>query len=100
MYEYYRRFTSLEHMLNSKELATILKVKSLSGKIHSLFVSTYLNSLITEEEKIFYNTKKGLMQVFPYSLYNIFLEEFTNYEKNCAHSFIINNKTYKFIIEE
>ncbi len=78
-YTYYTKVESYEHMLSCTELAVAYAIFTTKPepKPHSRLVASMLNAyyeLHPEEEKLYYPTKYGLMQVWPADIYKPILE--------------------------
>ena len=79
MYTYYTKVESYEHMLSCTELAVAygLFTTKADPKPHSRLVAAMLNAYYEEhpeEEKMYYSTKHGMMQVWPAEIYKPILE--------------------------
>ena len=79
IYEYYIKKPSYEHMLNCYELAKIYGIYTVeTDKPHSRFVAALLKQYYNahpEAELYYYQTKNGLMQVHPKTVYQPILEQ-------------------------
>jgi hypothetical protein len=78
-YTYYTKVESYEHMLSCTELAVAYAIFTTkeTPKPHSRLVAVLLNEYYKEhpeEEKLYYPTKYGLMQVWPADIYKPILE--------------------------
>lgn len=106
LYDYYIKVNSYEHMLNCYELAKMYRIYTTeSDKPHSRFVAALIKQYYNEhpdEPKVFYNTKNGMMQVFPKKIYEPILEKIIKeYPMNIEFdmSFPDRNKVHHFIIK-
>ena len=81
-YKYYVEVQSDEHYLYASEIATILGCLTSSGKPHSKFVSYVYHANEKSKNRIFYNTKKGLREVFRFTEDDI--RRFADLIKNSA----------------
>lgn len=78
-YTYYTKVESYEHMLSCTELAVAYAIFTTKAdpKPHSRLVAAILNAYYEdhpEEEKMYYATKHGMMQVWPAEIYKPILE--------------------------
>ena len=78
-YTYYTKVESYEHMLSCTELAVAYAIFTTKAepKPHSRLVAAMLNAYYEEhpeEEKMYYSTKHGMMQVWPADIYKPILE--------------------------
>ncbi len=78
-YTYYTKVESYEHMLNCTELAVAYGIFTTKEepKPHSRLIAAMLNAYYEEhpeEQKLYYPTKYGLMQVWPAEIYKPILE--------------------------
>ena len=78
-YTYYTKVESYEHMLTCTELAVAYAIFTTKAepKPHSRLVASILNAYYEEhpeEEKTYYCTKYGMMQVWPQYIYQPILE--------------------------
>ena len=79
-YKYYVEVQSDEHYLYASEIATILGYFTSSGKPYTRFVSYVYHA--NKKNKIFYQTRKGLREVFP--LTDSDIKHFADLIKNSA----------------
>ena len=73
-YTYYTKVESYEHMLSCTELAVAYAIFTTKEepKPHSRLVAAMLNAYYEEhpeEQKMYYSTKHGMMQVWPADIY-------------------------------
>lgn len=73
IYKYYKELYSEEHMLYSKEIASIYNLIDEKGnpryRVVTNAISKYLKDNDIDYEPFYYETKYGLCQVFPKRLY-------------------------------
>ena len=98
IYKYYIQVFSDEHMLFASELAEVYGIYSLSDKPHYALVKTaitdYIDNNNIKHMPIFYETKKGLREVFPREYYEPALKSLLT---NSEGVYISNkNKKYYF----
>lgn len=79
-YTYYTKVESYEHMLSCTELAVAYGIFTTKEepKPHSRLVAALLNAYYVdhpEEQKMYYPTKYGVMQVWPQDIYKPLLEQ-------------------------
>lgn len=110
-YTYYNPIKIKEHMINTKEIAMLLNVKSEAGKFHGTFIKAALKNNLAkypDDKKYFYETKHGLMQVYPmdYIIKNlicvlsapILLYVRTDEQNVSMYECKISGKTYKLFV--
>jgi hypothetical protein len=83
MYQYYTKKESYVHYLNCTELALAYGIFTTKEepKPHSRFVAAILREYYREHpelEQYYYNTKKGMMMVWPPEVYSLVLESVIN----------------------
>ena len=102
-YKYYMEVHSYEHMLNAYEIAKLYNIKTLTDKPHNRLVARMLSEYNKKynDPKLYYQTKTGLMRVWPKSVYEKVFNEFINtHEHNTELTIEFSNKTHYFIIKE
>ncbi len=96
-YTYYTKVESYEHMLNCTELAVAYAIFTTKAepKPHSRLVAAILNAYYEEhpeEQKLYYSTKHGLMQVWPQEIYQPILESLVSKCSLNSEQIYITNK--------
>ena len=104
MYKYYVEINSKEHMLNSYELSKLYNINTPKGKPHARFVNRLLKeycAIAGIQERFYYKTSKGMMLVWPSSIYKPILDKLLeDYSHNEIVAMEFSNKTHNFIIGE
>lgn len=84
MYTYYIRVESEEHMLFTREIASLFGFYSLSDVPHFLLISKAIKKVLDESNNsdlvgsLFYKTKNNMKQVYPYEVYSKAVEYINN----------------------
>jgi hypothetical protein len=66
IYKYYQEIYREEHYLFASEIAEKVGVYTKNGLLHTKFISFIYHCMYAFDRKLFYNTKKGLVEVFPF----------------------------------
>ena len=102
--KYYIELNVEEHYLNPYEIACRYNIVSTTGKAHNRFVARILTEYCKKmniEEKIYYQTKQGMMRVYPLAIYDPALRELKEkYPKGVELTMEFDNKQHHFIIKE
>lgn len=95
MYIYYEQVELEEHMPYAKEICEVFRIHNENGKNHSRFMIMYLNDyakkIDPDYRKLYYQTKNGLVQVFPRTIYEPAI-------KNLLKKLEEVNKTYSITV--
>lgn len=100
-YKYYMEVNSHEHMLNAYEIAKLFNIKTLTGKPHNRLVARMLSEYNKkyEDPKLYYQTKTGLMRVWPSSVYRpLFTKFLEEHEHNTELTIEFSNKAHYCVI--
>lgn len=78
LFKYFKEVHSTEHMLYSKEIASMYNLIDAKGtprfRVVTNAISKYIKENNINHEPIYYETKYGLCQVFPRKLYEPAME--------------------------
>ena len=102
-YKYYMEVNSHEHMLNAYEIAKLFNIKTLTGKPHNRLVARMLSEYNKKynDPKLYYQTKTGLMRVWPSSIYRpLFMKFLEEHEHNTELTIEFSNKAHYCVIGE
>lgn len=102
MYKYYQELNSNEHMLYANEIASMIGILSENNKPHSSLIKIAIVDFFLENDikynAIYFNTKKGLREVFKYDDYREAIKRLLETSKEGVYK-SLNNKKYKFKVK-
>lgn len=102
--KYYLEIIDNEHYLNPYEIACLYGVLSKQNKGHSRFVARLLTEYCVQnniQEKYYYETKNGMMRVYPSSIYKQVMDNLIiNNAKNTELTMVFDNKNHYFILDK
>ena len=102
-YKYYMEVNSYEHMLNAYEIAKLYNLKTLTGKPHNRLTARLLSEYNKKynDPKLYYQTKTGLMRVWPKSVYEKVIGDFVKeHDHNTELTIEFSNKSHYCVIGE
>jgi hypothetical protein len=101
--KYYVELNVEEHYLNPYEIACKYRIVSKTGQAHNRFVARLLTEYCKKmniEDKIYYQTKQGMMRVYPASVYDAAIREsLDGLPTETELSMEFENKRHYFIIK-
>jgi hypothetical protein len=102
--KYYVELNVEEHYLNPYEIACKYRIVSKTGQAHNRFVARLLTEYCKKmniEDKIYYQTKQGMMRVYPEAVYKPLMDKLImDHPKDTEITMEFENKNHYFIIKE
>lgn len=94
MYTYYQEVKSNKHFYFSSEICEYFGIYTVTDKPHVRFFAKYYSDHDTSEQKLYYNTSKGLTRVYPDGdIINGFAEFMMNQVKDMLKADVQSIKT-------
>lgn len=101
-YVYYRKVVLKEHLYFAYELAIMFNIQNVSGNPHTRMVKSIILDYMTENnilyEPIYYNTSKGLKEVYAIDMFLAALNRATKHTVDNKYIALSGTK-YNFTIE-
>ena len=102
--KYYMEIQDDEHYLNPFEIASLYGVYSNKEQPHNRFVARLLTEyqrIMKIDTKIYYQTKKGMMRVYPSAIYEPLMNKLLeDYPKDIEICMVFDNKSHYFILKK
>lgn len=102
--KYYIEVQDTEHYLNPFEIASLYGVHSNKGQAHNRFVARLLTEyckIMNIDTKIYYQTKQGMMRVYPASIYRPLMDKLLeDHPLNTEICMEFDNKNHYFILKK
>lgn len=102
--KYYLEIQDDEHYLNPYEIAVVYGVQSNKDQPHNRFVARLLTEYckaLNIDTKIYYQTKQGMMRVYPSSIYGPLMTKLLeDYPKNTEICMEFENKNHYFKLKK
>lgn len=102
MYTYYKEEHHSNHYLFAGEIAEYFRLYTKKNKPHKKFVAAYYDNKISETgERLFYNTRSGLVRVLPGMERRVCIEKMLTdivtspRDEDGCYLVVVNDRTYR-----